>query len=108
MDAREFFKSYLPALEKALESERTNQAFDALGPDWYIEDERKREKMYLFEEKNFEQYKSIFEKVALYFDAISHGFKEIDGINIEQFKEELKWNILMYREKYVSPQSKDS
>ncbi|MEM6516642.1 MAG: hypothetical protein AAF688_10705 [Bacteroidota bacterium] len=95
-----FFKIYLPALEEALLKDYINYGYNVAGPDWYIKDEKTRREIYLFEENNFENFKDLFESVALYFDALSHNFEEIKGTDIHQFKIKLFGIIENYKQKY--------
>ncbi len=100
MKEKEFFRIYIPALEKALLEDNINYGFSVLAPDWYIEDEDIRKEIYLFEETYFENYKDLFQNVALYFDAKSHGFNKINGILVSKFKEVLHEIISEYKKKF--------
>ena len=102
MNDKDFFRSYLPALEKALANDADDHGgFSVWGPDWYVEDADLVKEMDLFEDENFKEHGSLFQSVALYFDAKSHGFPSIDGIPIDQFKERLKKLAHAYKERYV-------
>ena len=101
MTESDFFKFYLPALEKALEIENTRKGFDVLGPSWFISDNTMRESLDLFEQSNFINHKYLFESVALYFDAVSHGFQEVNGLSLEQFKTNLNDLIDSYKKKFL-------
>lgn len=100
MKKKEFFKVYIWALEKALENDNINHGYMVSGPEWYIDDQDLRNQMDLFEESNFERYRSLFEKVAIYFDAKSHYFNEIGQINIEKYKDILQKEILAFKKKF--------
>ena len=100
MNEQEFFKLYISALEKALSKDHINHGYNVYGPDWYVEDSDVRNQMDSFEETNFEKYSSLFEKVAIYFDAKSHNFKTIEGLNTEEYKQKLKEEISVYKSKF--------
>ena len=42
----------------------------------------------------------LLDNVAYYFDAKSHGFDEIDGIDIKKFKQVLVNKIKMFKQKF--------
>ncbi|NHN27422.1 hypothetical protein FIA58_017215 [Flavobacterium jejuense] len=100
MIEKDFFKFYIPALECALSSTNINDGFNLLSPDAYIKDEKLRNQMDLFEENNFYKHRLLFENVALYFDAKSHGFPKINGIEIETFRLNLNQIISEYKRLY--------
>ena len=100
MNEKEFFSLYIPALEQALLNDDTNDDFSVLGPDWFVKDKSKLEKIYSFEDENFEKYKSLFQNVAYYFGAKSHNFNTINGIKKEIFKNNLGVEILKLKKKY--------
>ena len=95
-----FFEIYLNALGKALINEDTISLFSSNGPDWYIDSDETRNQIDIFEESNYEKYKSLFEKVALYFDAKSHGFNEVDGISVKEFRQDLTNEIKILKQKF--------
>jgi len=101
MDKKEFYKYYLPALNKALASdERKNEDFFVKGPEFYIqvsEDKLKEIDIYLGQTAGKDKF---LDNVAYYFDAKSHGFDEINGVNIKKYKENLRNEILVFKEKY--------
>ncbi len=96
MEDYNFFKHYLPALELSINDETLEQ-FDTKGPDWYIEDGELAKEMSEFEEIYYEDYKKLFDMVALFLDCRSHGFPP-DKLTLV----ELKKNILSEIEKYKS------
>ena len=99
MNEKTFFVNYIPALEASL-AFKTMYDFDVKGPDWFIEDDELRNELDLFEQKNYEQHKSLFDMVAYYLDARAHNFKEIEGVSIEEYKERLESAIDIYKKEY--------
>lgn len=99
MNDENFFKNYIPALEASLAFE-SKEDFDAKGPDWFVEDDQVRDELDLFEQKNYERYKSLFDMVAYYLDARAHNFNEIDGIILSEYKKKLEAEIEIYKKKY--------
>ena len=70
------------------------------SPDWYIESKEIRDKVDLFEQNNYEQHKLFFDLVALYFDAKSHNFREIEGVSVGDHKLRLNNIIEQYKKKF--------
>lgn len=99
MNDQEFFKHYIPALETSLAFE-SKEDFDVKGPDWFVEDEQIRNELDLFEQKNYERYKTLFDIVAYYLDARAHNFNEIDGVSLSDYKKKLELEIEIYKKKY--------
>ncbi|WP_347216329.1 hypothetical protein [Chryseobacterium sp.] len=85
MKPEEFYKIYLPALEKAFQNDDINEGFYVKGPEEYI-DSIFLEEMTQYLEENEDEF---LEKIAYYFDAKSHNFPSIQGIDIEVYKKEL-------------------
>lgn len=83
---QDFYKIYLPALEKALQNDEVNEGFYVKSPEDYINPESIEEVTRYLEENEDE----FLEKVAYYFDAKSHNFPSIQGVDIEVYKEQLK------------------
>ena len=101
MNQLEFYKYYIPALIKALFNENNCEQFNLKGPEHFLDvsDEIQREiEIYLDKVAGQDQF---LDNVAYYFDAKSHGFNEIDGIKIEEFKQKLEDEINRYRKKYL-------
>lgn len=88
MNDKDFFKNYIPALKKALSEDNKVVDYHILTPDWFINNKELSMEMDLFEEENYDKYIQLFERVAGYFDAKSHGFQYVlkDGYSIEQCK----------------------
>lgn len=99
MNDKEFFKYYIPALEVAMNFEE-NVPFNVKGPDWFVEDDKRRHELDLFEQINFDKYEHFFQMVALYFDAWDHNFDEIEGVNLPEYKKRLEAEISFYKVKF--------
>lgn len=100
MEDQLFFKYYIPALEIALTNENINHGYMVYGPDWYIEEKDIRDSIDLFEQNNYEKYYSLFDLVGLYFDAKSHNFSAVDGVDISIYKFKLNETIEEYKKKF--------
>lgn len=90
MKIQDFYKIYLPALEKAFQNDEVNNEFYVKGPEEYI-DPIFLDEVTSYLEKNEDEF---LEKIAYYFDARSHNFPSIQGIAIDAYKEQLKSYIL--------------
>lgn len=100
MTSLEFYKIYIPALELALSNDDVNYGFLVKGPESYLN--LSHYDLTLFEcyldeigEKN-----DFIDKVAYYFDAISHGFLEIDGRSIVVYRNEIVIEMKRIKLKY--------
>lgn len=82
MDFTEFYSIYIPALEEALMNDNKNYGFYVKSPEDFldIEDVKKVEDFLTNNEDSF------LEMVAYYFDAKSHYFSSIQGIEIQDYK----------------------
>jgi len=96
MEAVNFFKIYIPALEIALEESSFDGSFSAKGPDWWFPSEE-YEKLDIFEQENSSNY-LIFSIVADYFDALAHNQNEVNGVSLENIKIQIKELIKLYKE----------
>ena len=80
----EFYKLFLPALNKALENDHINYGFYVAGPEDYVETE------YLMDVENHMDTTSenvdFLDMVAYYFDAKSHNFPDVGEETINQYK----------------------
>lgn len=99
MDDKFFFKHYLPALEASL-AFKSDYDFDVKGPDWFVENDKIREELDLFEQESYENYKSLFDMVAYYLDARAHNFNEIEGVSLSDYKKKLEEEILLYKKEF--------
>jgi hypothetical protein len=99
MDDKQFFRYYIPALEIAMNFEE-NIPFNVKGPDWFVDDNKLRRELDLFEQNNFDRYEQFFQMVALYFDAWDHNFNEIDGVSLSDHKKKLEAEIEIYKKKF--------
>lgn len=85
MKPEEFYKIYLPALEKAFQNDDINEGFYVKGPEEYI-DSIFLDDVTQYVEKNEDEF---LEKVAYYFDAKSHYFPSIEKVDVDVYKKEL-------------------
>ncbi|WP_310557034.1 hypothetical protein [Flavobacterium sp.] len=99
MKKEDFFNSYIPALEKAL-NYVNKLDFEFCGPDSFIDDETIRNNLDKFENENYHEYEKLFNMVSNYLDAKSHNFKDIQGKDIEDYKKELIEEINNIKKKY--------
>lgn len=100
MSQLDFYRYYIPALIKALTNENSWEQFNVKGPEHYlnISDEKQNEiEIYLDQIAGQDKF---LDDVAYYFDAKSHGFNEIDGVKIEDYRKNLENEILKYKKKY--------
>ena len=89
MELTKFYKTYIPALEKALEADDINDGFHVKDPMFFIElPENELNEFDLFLDK-ISGDDMFLDNVAYYFDAKSHYFKEIQGKNIDEYKKEI-------------------
>ncbi len=78
MDKASFFKIYIPVLEKSLQNDHKNYGFYVKSPEDYLCDSLAREiGEYLENNEDF-----FTEKVGYYFDAKSHNFSKVQGVDI--------------------------
>ncbi|MGE8553546.1 MAG: hypothetical protein ACN6OB_06355 [Chryseobacterium jejuense] len=95
MKPQKFYKIYLPALEKALQNDEVNEGFYVKGPEDYIDPEC-IEEITLYLEENEDGF---LEKVAYYFDAKSHNFPSIQGVDIEVYRKQLENYIFKIKDR---------
>ncbi|RNL68612.1 hypothetical protein ED312_23120 [Sinomicrobium pectinilyticum] len=100
MDQKEFYKYYLPALAKALESDNNVSDFYIKGPEAFIEasEHKLREIEICLDTASGSN--EFLDSVAYYFDAKSHGFNEIDGEKLCAYKERIKVKMLSIKSEY--------
>ncbi|MBO9693770.1 hypothetical protein [Chryseobacterium sp.] len=85
MEKKDFYTIYIPALEKAFQNDSINLGFYVKSPEDYLDDEVASQiDQYLKEHEN-----EFLEKTACYFDAKSHGFPSVQGIDIDLYKSKL-------------------
>lgn len=82
MKPQDFYKIYLPALEKAFQNDVINHGFHVKGPEEYI-DPMFLDEVTQYVEENEDEF---LEKVAYYFDAKSHYFPSVKDVDIEVIK----------------------
>ena len=92
MDKEEFFRNYIPALEKALDYEKQID-FEVIGPDRFIEDNMLRNELDVFENENYREYENLFYLVSVYFDAKIHNLENVDEKNIAITKDDIRNEI---------------
>jgi len=98
MNKLEFYKNYIPAVIKALLNEGNWVQFNIKSPEYFLNvsvEKRKEIDAYIDLVAGQDEF---LDNVAYYFDAKSHGFNEIDGVEIKVFKKNLEDDILMYKE----------
>ncbi len=97
----EFYSYYIPALMKALSNQDKWEQFNVKGPEFFLDTSNEKQKEIEIYIDKMVGKDSFLDDVSYYFDAISHGFCEINGIKIETFKENLESKILEYKKKYI-------
>ncbi len=99
MNKLELFKLFIPALNKALMHEDDWDQFNVKGPVFFLEgtpEKQKEIETYLDQNAGKDKF---LDSVAYYFDAKSHGFDEIDGVDLNVYKQNLKNEILELKKK---------
>lgn len=100
MNQLEFYEYYIPALIKALVNENTGEQFNVKGPEHYLNvSVEKQKEIEIYLDKVAGQDKFL-DNVAYYFDAKSHGFNEIDGVKIEDYRKNLENEILKCKKEF--------
>ncbi|CAM1351026.1 hypothetical protein [Tenacibaculum halocynthiae] len=89
MNKAKFYSIYIPALEKALLNDNNREAFYVAPPEDYISNDLISDIDNYLETCN----DSFLTRVAYYFDAVSHGFPDINGLNIDTYKKDLLLKI---------------
>lgn len=100
MDHRTFFAHYLPALEEALRHDHERQGFSLKGPDFFYAG---NEQLYRVLEKFIEAHCdeiTLFDRVGVYFDCLSHGFDAIDGVRTEDYKATIRQEAAALKQKF--------
>ena len=86
MELIKFYEKYIPALEKALENDNINDGFYVKDPMSYIEIPENELKVFDVFLDEIAGTNIFLDKVGYYFDAKSHYFKEIEGVEINEYK----------------------
>jgi len=87
MDRVNFYKIYLPALQKALDNDNSNHGFFVYPPEYYIDKMVEREVEYCMD---VELGTDVFiQQVEEYFDAKSHYALDVRGVPIQLVKEKI-------------------
>ena len=85
MKIEDFYKIYIPALEKAFQNDSINLGFYVKSPEDYC-DEAAADQVNQY----LEEYENEFlEKTACYFDVKSHNFSSVQGVKIDLYKADL-------------------
>ena len=95
MDKKEFYQIYIPALEKALEEE--NQ-IEILDPEFYISDKGIYKQIIDYTENIVDD--PFLNHVAYYYDAKTHNFPDIDGIEINEYRSDIIKEMSVLKKKY--------
>lgn len=85
MKTEDFYKIYIPALEKALQNDSINLGFYVKSPEDYLDDEVSAQ----IDQYSDENGDVFLEKVAYYFDAKSHNFSFVQEVEIDLYKADL-------------------
>lgn len=100
MNKDRFYELYLPAVIKAINLEKADSEFNVLGPEHFLEgSEDEILELELYIDNNSGKDK-LLDSIGYYFDAISHNFKEIDGVLIKDYKKKLMESIKNYKSNY--------
>jgi len=100
MNLLEFYSLYIPALEKALVKDNINYGYYVKDATDYIvcnSDQLKEIEMFVDKSSGKNNF---LDKVAYYFDAKSHNFPNIQGIEIEAYKKDIEEEIIAIKKKY--------
>ncbi|MFM7853228.1 MAG: hypothetical protein ACKO96_15215 [Flammeovirgaceae bacterium] len=101
MTEETFFKNYLPALEKAIESSpRYKSSFEIHDADFFIENENTRNSIDEFIESNYSEYSVFFDDIFAYFDINAHGIESHNGVSLEEVKRRIEKSIVLYKKKF--------
>ena len=100
MNTKDFFSYYIPALVQALQHDNVNSGFYIKTPEHFInESERIKSEIDIYLDKNAGK-DEFLDRVGYYFDAKSHGFEEIVGISLNDYKKIIEDEILIIKNKY--------
>ena len=89
MSNKDFLKIYIPALELALKNDHKNYGYCVNGPEYFIESNCQMEIDNFIESVTSTEFYTFLNMVGYYFDAISHNFPSIQGIEINDYKEKI-------------------
>lgn len=87
MDIRQFYSIYLPVLTRALQEDDKNYGFSVSSPESYL-DEDKVSEIELFIDNELANNEFI-NMVDEYFDAKSHYFKKMNGVDVDTIKDQI-------------------
>ena len=85
MNNKDFYKLYLKALEIALSQDHINYGFHTKGPDFFIEDNH-LSKVDNYINLRCDDNMNFIDSVGYYFDAKSHNFSNIQGVDINIYR----------------------
>ncbi|NQY10227.1 MAG: hypothetical protein HRT71_12040 [Flavobacteriales bacterium] len=100
MDRKEFYALYLPALEKALALDHINILLLTQGPIHFLECSKKKKKDFNAYLEKATGKDDFIDSVDYYFEAITHGDKEIDGIQLKLFRKSIVLELRGYLKRY--------
>ncbi len=89
MELVDFYKKYIPALEIALSNDDLNTGYNVYDPSFYLD-------LSFEEQMEFDLFvdklsgKNVFlDMVSYYFDAKSHNFPNIQGVDLNEYKRDI-------------------
>jgi hypothetical protein len=96
MKKEEFYKIYIPVLEKTFQNDSNNWGGYVKSPENYLDDEL-TDKI----EQYLEEHEDVFlEKIAYYFDAKSHNFPSVQNVLIDLYKADLIDEMSLIKKKF--------
>ncbi|MGN7709616.1 hypothetical protein [Chryseobacterium sp. 22543] len=96
MKKEEFYKIYIPVLEKTFQNDSNNWGFYVKSPENYLDDEL-TDKI----EQYLEEHEDVFlEKIAYYFDAKSHNYPSVQNVLIDLYKADLIDEMSLIKKKF--------
>ncbi|WP_213278326.1 hypothetical protein [Chryseobacterium indologenes] len=97
MKTEDFYKIYIPALEKAFQNDSINWVFYVKSPEDYLDDEVSAQ----IDQYSNENGDVFLEKIAYYFDAKSHNFSSVQGVKIDLYKAELIDEMVKIKKEFL-------
>lgn len=100
MNDKYFFLYYISALKEALLHAHETPDFSAKDPSWYYPESISKDLM-LYEDSHYDEF-PILEKVPYYFDAVSHNFPSIEGVDIKDYRQSIIEEMEQLEKRYLS------